>query len=99
MAKPAEHIWVTGIVAARDKQPYVQFATEHGLVAQLTMAQAHQVARDLLVMSARTEMDAMVLKFFSREGFPDGAGAALMQELRDFRANLDEEELQHTNRG
>jgi hypothetical protein len=74
--------------------PYIQLSNENGMVAQLTMAQAQQVARDILVMAARTEMDAMVLKFFSKQEFPEGAGAALMTELRDFRAEQDAEEVE-----
>lgn len=91
MSAPAEHFFVNGIVAQRDKQPYIQLSNENGMIAQLTMAQAQQVAHDILVMAARTEMDAMVLKFFSAEEFPDGAAAALMMQLRDFRAELDAE--------
>jgi hypothetical protein len=87
--KPAEHFWVNGVVAARDNMPYIQLSNENGMIAQLTMAQAQQVARDILVMMARTEMDAMVLKFFSKQEFPQGAGAALMMELREFRAEQD----------
>jgi hypothetical protein len=86
-----EHFWVNGVVAVRDNMPYIQLSNENGMIAQLTMAQAQQVALDILVMAARTEMDAMVLKFFSKQGFPDGAGAALMMELRDFRAEQDAE--------
>lgn len=91
MSAPAEHFFVNGIVAVRDKMPYIQLSNENGMIAQLTMAQAQQIARDILVMAARTEMDAMVLKFFSKAEFPDGAGAQLMIELRDFRAELDAE--------
>ena len=36
--------WVNGIVAQRDKQPYIQLSNEKGMIAQLTMAQARQVA-------------------------------------------------------
>jgi hypothetical protein len=93
--RPA-HFWVNGVVAARDKQPYVQLSNENGMIAQLTMAQAHQIALDILQMAARTEMDAMVLKFFDKQEFPAGAGAALMQGLRDFRADLDQEKVEHT---
>lgn len=94
MTEPAEHLWVNGVVAVRDNMPYIQLSNENGMVAQLTMAQAQQVARDILVMAARTEMDAMVLKFFSKQEFPPGAGAALMMELRDFRAEQDAEEVE-----
>jgi hypothetical protein len=91
MSKPAEHFFVTGIVAARDKMPYIQLANENRMVAQLTMAQAHQIALDILVMAARTEADAMLLKFFKRSNFPDGAAGHLMVMFRDFRAELDAE--------
>jgi flagellar biosynthesis regulator FlbT len=91
--EPAEHFWVNGVVAVRDKMPYIEFSNENGMIAQLTIAQAQQVARDILVMAARTEMDAMVLKFFDKQEFPEGAGAALMTELREFRAAQDAEEV------
>jgi hypothetical protein len=93
----AEHFWVNGIVAARDKQPYIQLSNENGMIAQLSMAEAQQVAMDILVMAARTEMDAMVLKFFDKAEFPPGAGAALMQDLREFRAALDQEAAEHSS--
>jgi len=85
------HFWVNGIVAARDKKPYVQLSTEKGIVVQLSMSEARQVAMDILVMAARTEADAMILKFFKKSEFPDAAAAALMREFRDFRAELDRE--------
>lgn len=91
--------WVNGIVSARDKQPYVQLSNEKGMIAQLSMAQARQIAMDMLVMCSRTEADAMLLKFFDKHEFPSGAGAALMVEFRDFRAAIDDEEVGHTHRG
>lgn len=94
-----QHFWVNGIVAERDKQPYIQLSNENGMIAQLSIAQAHSIARDILVMAARTEMDAMVLKFFSSNEFPEGAGAQLMLGLREFRAKLDDEAIEHTHRG
>jgi hypothetical protein len=94
-----QNFWVNGIVAARDKMPYIQLSNENGMIAQLSMAEAQQIARDILVMAARTEMDAMVLKFFSSANFPDGAGAQLMVELREFRARLDDEAIEHNHRG
>lgn len=92
MSERAEHFFVNGIVAQRDKMPYIQLSTENGLVVQLTIAQARQVAADILQMSARTEADAMILKFFDKQDFPPGAGAALMDQFRDFRAELDRED-------
>jgi hypothetical protein len=78
------HVSVEGIVAARNKEPYVRL-TVNGEQAQLSMAEAQKIAKDLLVMAAWTEADAMVLKFFDKKDFPDGAGAALMREFRDYR--------------
>jgi hypothetical protein len=89
MSKPAEHFWVNGIVAVRDGKPYIQLSNENGIIAQMDMAQARQVATDILQMSARTEADAIIVKFFGKMEFPDGALGALMQEFRDFRAELD----------
>lgn len=85
------HFWVNGVVAVRNKKPYVQVSTEKGMVAQFSMSEARQVAMDILQMAARTEADAMILKFFEKSEFPSGAAAALMQEFRDFRAGLDQE--------
>jgi hypothetical protein len=89
---------VNGIVAQRDKLPYIQLSNEKGIIAQLSMAQTHQIARDMLVMAARTEADAMLLKFFAHERYPDEAGAAMMMEFREFRAGLDDENVKHSHR-
>lgn len=83
--------WVNGIVAARDKKPYIQLSNENGMIAQFSMSEARQVAMDILAMAARTEADAMIFKFFEKEEFPDAAGNALMLEFRDFRAELDQD--------
>jgi len=91
--------WVNGIVSQRDKQPYIQLSNEKGMIAQLTMSQARQIAMDILVMASRTEADAMILKFFSKMEFNPGAAGMLMQEFRDFRAQLDDEKIEHDHRG
>lgn len=83
--------WVNGIVAQRDKQPYIQLSNEKGMICQLSMGEARNVAHDILTMCARTEADAMVLKFFDKSQFPEAAGAAIMTEFRDFRAELDQQ--------
>jgi hypothetical protein len=83
------HVFVDGIVAARDKQPYVRLII-NGEKAQLTVAEAHKIAGDLLKIAARTEADAMVLRFFSDKQFPEGAGAALMMDFRYFRQQQDD---------
>jgi hypothetical protein len=88
--------WVNGIVSNRDQQPYVQLSNEKGMIAQLSMAQARNVAMDILQMAARTEADAMILKFFNRAEFPPAAAAALMQDFRDFRMQLDSELIERT---
>lgn len=90
-SKRTSQFWVNGVVAARDQKPYVQISTEKGMMAQFSMSEARQVAMDILQMAARTEADAMILKFFNKSEFPQGAAAALMTEFRDFRAELDRE--------
>ncbi len=87
-------VWVNGIVAVRDKMPYVQLSNEKGMIAQLSIAEARSVAMDILQMAARTEADAMIHRFFDKEGFPPGANSAIMLEFRDFRAALDQEEVE-----
>jgi hypothetical protein len=83
-----QHVFVDGIVAQRDKEPYVRLTVGSG-GAQLTIAEAHKIAFDIIVMAARTEADAMILRFFSKADFPDGAAAALMLDFRTFRLEQD----------
>lgn len=85
---------VTGIVAARDKQPYIQLSNENGMAAQLSMAQARNLCIDILQMCARSEADAMLVKFFAEHEFPMAACDALLIEFRDFRAMLDDEVIE-----
>jgi hypothetical protein len=90
-------IGVEGLVAARDKQPYVVLFVDGARVAQLTMAQARNVARDIERMCARTEADAMIHKFFEEMlEAPPAAGAAMMLEFRKFRSELDAEPVEKT---
>jgi len=92
--------WVNGIVAQRDKQPYIQLSNEKGTIAQLSMSQARQIAMDILNMAARTEMDAMVLHWFKQFDLPADtehqAANAMMQMFREFRAQLDDEKVQRS---
>ena len=88
------NLWVNGMVSHRDKQPYIQLSTEKGIFAQLTMAEARNVALDILQMSARTEADVMIHQFFEKEDFPKGADDALMVAFRDFRAALDDQAVE-----
>jgi hypothetical protein len=81
--------WVNGVVAVRDGLPYIQLSNEEGMIGQLSMSEARQVANDILVMASRTEADAMLIKFFKKSEFPDGAAEALMMDFRDFRHELD----------
>ncbi len=90
-SEKTSQFWVNGVVAVRDQKPYVQISNEKGIVAQFSMSDARKVAMDILQMAARTEADAMILKFFKKSEFPDGAAGALMREFRDFRAELDQE--------
>lgn len=87
------HVFVDGIVAARDKEPYVRLIV-NGEKAQLSIAEAHKVAVDLLKMAARTEADAMILRFFSDQQYPEGAAAAVMQEFRYFRQRQDDKAVE-----
>lgn len=87
----SEHFFVNGIVSARDNQPYVQLSNEHGMIAQLTMAQARNIANDIVVMCSRAEADAMIIKFFEKAEFPKGAAGALLVDFREFRLALDDE--------
>jgi hypothetical protein len=87
------HVFVDGIVAQRDKQPYVRLSV-NGEKAQLSIAEAHKIAVDLLKVAARTEADAMVLSFFDDSKFPPGASVALMQEFRYFRQRQDDKPVE-----
>ena len=88
-------IMINGIVSHRDKLPYLQIThTDKGMIAQLSMAQARNIAMDILQMCARTEADAMLIKFFAAHEFPDEAASALLISFRDFRAMLDDEIIQ-----
>ena len=90
MIEGMSDFWVNGIVAQRDKQPYVQLSNEKGMIAQLSMGQARKIAMDILVMCSRCEADAMLIKFFEKLELPEASGP-LMTEFRDFRAQLDQE--------
>lgn len=98
-AEAPVHFWVNGIIAVRDKMPYIVLSNENGMVAQLSMSEARQVAQDILVMTSRTEADAMIFKFFDHSALPPEAGAQLMQMFREFRAQLDDEQVKHDHRG
>ena len=85
---------VDGIVAMRDKQPYLRLFADGKQVGQVTMAAARKIAADIVQMCARTEADAMIHAFFEKQGFPPQAGAALMLEFREFRRALDDEPVE-----
>jgi hypothetical protein len=89
--------WVNGIVAVRDGNPYIQLSNEKGMISQLSMSETRQIAMDMLVMAARTEADAMIHKFFSKEEFPQDAANALMVAFRDFRAELDADKAERSS--
>jgi hypothetical protein len=86
--------WVNAIVAQRNKQPYVQLSNGDGMIGQFSVAEARSVAADLYLAASRAEADAMILKFFDIQDFPEGAAAALMMEFRDFRHELDMEHVE-----
>jgi hypothetical protein len=81
--------WVNGVVAVRDGKPYIQLSNENGMICQLSMTEARQVANDILLMASRTEADAMLVKFFDKENLPKAAVGAMLIGFRDFRHELD----------
>jgi hypothetical protein len=94
------NFWVNGIVAQRDKKPYIQLSNDKGIIAQLSMGEARNVAWDILQMCARTEVDAMLLAFMSQSAnFDEHVGEALMQYFRDYRAEVDQEKVEHSDEG
>ncbi len=88
------HIWVNGIISS-DKMPYLQIDID-GHMVTMTMADARNVARDIEQQCARTEVDAMIYRFFDKQEYPLGAAVALMMEFRSFRDKLDDEPVEKT---
>ena len=89
-------ITVDGIVAMRDKQPYLRLFAKGEQVGQLSMAQARNIAADIVQVCARTEADAMLIKFFETQEFPHEAAIALLLAFRDFRLALDREPVERS---
>lgn len=89
-------VLINGLVAVRDKQPYIQIDVDGHLV-QLTMSQARQIARDIEVIAARTEADAMIVQFFNEVRFPEAAAGELLVRFRDFRQKLDDNRPERAN--
>jgi hypothetical protein len=81
-------ILVNGLVAERDGLPYIHLDV-NGRLVQLSMAEARQVAFDLLTMCGRTEADAMIVRFFKDQDLPQGAAVEMLVRFRDFRHDLD----------
>jgi hypothetical protein len=92
---PEQHVGVEGIVARRNGEPYLRLSIE-GMTAQLSMAEARNIARDIEKMYARTECDAMVYKFFDTLEAPPEVAAAAVISFRGFRSKLDAEEVEKT---
>lgn len=88
------NFWVNGIVAQRNGEPYIQLSNDKGMIAQMSMGEARKIAMDILVMASRTEMDAMIVKFFTKHEFPEGAAGLLLTDFRDYRAALDQEKVE-----
>lgn len=95
MDQPKEiGITINGIVAHRNYEPYVQILKNNDVVCQCSMAEARNVAMDILQMCARTEADAVIHQFFRQNGFPDQASAQVMLDFRVFRHKLDTEPVE-----
>lgn len=84
---------IVGGIVNSEKEPSIQIDVDGHLV-QLSMKQARLIANDILIMCSRTEADALVIKFFvERLGAkPESAASALLL-FREFRAQLDDEEV------
>jgi hypothetical protein len=93
------NFWVNGIVAVRDKQPYIQLSNEDGMIGQMTINEARQIAGDMMLMASRTEADAMLIRFFGQMEFGDEAAALLMNQFRDYRAQLDAVQIERPTDG
>jgi len=85
---------VQGIVAQRNQQPYVQFFRNEGMIAQVTVKEARNIAFDILRSASYAEADAMIVRFFGRLDLSPAALGALMIEFRDFRHELDMEKIE-----
>lgn len=94
--KQREGVTVEGIVARRDAMPYIKLFNGGAEICQLTMAQARNIAHDILTMCARTEADAMLYQFFFARDLPAEACGALMLDFREFRHALDSELVEKT---
>jgi hypothetical protein len=94
--KRMSNILIAPIVSGRDKDPYVHLIADDKIY-QLSIADARNVAADLVQCAARAEADAMILKFFSAKEFPTGAAIALMLDFRSFRARLDTVPTEHSH--
>ena len=86
-------ILVSGIVSYRDKRPYVKVDVD-GHEVQLTLAEARSIALDIMRQSYRAEADAMIYKFFAANDLPEQAAGTLMVEFRNFRSELDREQVE-----
>lgn len=87
---------VDGIVSHRDEKPYIRIFKDKEQLGQFSMAEARNLAHDILTMCSRTEADAMLFKFFKENNLPMQAVAALMVDFRTFRLKLDVEPVGKT---
>lgn len=90
------NFWVNGIVAVRNKQPYIQLSNEKGMIGQFSVTEARSIANDIMLMAARTEADAMLIRFFEQMELGDQAAALLMNQFRDYRAELDAQKVERS---
>jgi len=84
-------IVVDGIVARRNRQPYILLFKGDQQIAQLTLSEARNIANDILIQCSRIEADAMIFKFFEKHDLPEGAASQLMGDFRIFRLELDKD--------
>lgn len=92
--EPTHDVWINGMVASQTLQPRIELMTNTGIRMTWSAAEARKIAHDIVTMCSRTEADAMIIKFFTDRDLPLQAAAALMKDFRDFRAELDGEEIE-----
>ena len=92
--QPTVDVWINGMVAASTLQPRIELMSSTGIRMTWSVAEARKIANDIVTMASRTEADAMIIKFFGKAEFPPQAAVHMMREFRDYRAELDREEVE-----
>jgi hypothetical protein len=92
--KQEADVWINGMVASKSLEPRIELMSSTGIRMTWSIGVARKIAHDIIIMCSRTEADAMIVKFFKERDLPLEAAAALMKDFRDYRAELDQEEVE-----